>query len=66
VGSKLFSDLVGVAPVGARSVVGEDDTRTVLQLVEDLQQLVIERELTRARLRIAGSPKETGERLIGL
>ena len=31
VGSKLFSDLVGVAPLGARGVVGEDDTGILLQ-----------------------------------
>src|SRR4029453_6032320 len=37
VGSKLFSDLVGVAPLGARCVVGEDANSTLLQLLEDLR-----------------------------
>ena len=41
VGSKLFSDLVGVAPVGARRVVGEDDTRILLELVEDLRTATV-------------------------
>src|SRR5215211_5413210 len=35
--SELFSDLVGIASLGARRVVGEDDTRIVLKLVEDLR-----------------------------